>query len=65
MQIAIEDLSALMHEPPEVLRLKIKELVAEYAEPGDSSAGVIQHSEAPGVSSPKVGGLAPQPRFVP
>lgn len=33
VQQAIEEVSTLMHEAPESLRLKIKELVAEYADP--------------------------------
>ena len=33
VQRAIAEVSSLVHESPDVLRLKIKELVAEYAEP--------------------------------
>jgi len=37
VQSAIAEVAALMHEAPEQLRLKIKELVAEYSDPGSAT----------------------------
>ncbi len=62
IQKAISEVASLMHEDPAALRLKIKELVAEYAEPGTST-------ETPGqkpVYAPvRRSGSAPhEPRYV-
>ncbi len=67
VQKAIEEVAALMHEAPDVLRLKIKELVAEYAEPNDSDRKPpTKHFEKPAFApAPPGGPVSQQPRYVP
>jgi len=48
VQQAIAEVASLVHETPESLRLKIKELVAEYAESSPPLPALGQPSEAPG-----------------
>ena len=66
VQKAIAEVATLMHDAPEVLRLKIKELVAEYAEPGPPSAATGQQPvEKPVYAPTRRGGPASQePRYV-
>ncbi len=66
VQTAITAVAALMHEPADVLRLKIKELVAEYAEPGTSPEGVTKPLADNSVYAPtrRAGPAPPEPRYV-
>jgi FlaA1/EpsC-like NDP-sugar epimerase len=66
VQSAITAVAALMHEPADVLRLKIKELVAEYAEPGTSPEGVTKPLADHSVYAPtrRAGPAPPEPRYV-
>ena len=66
VQKAIGAVSALMHEAPDVLRLKIKELVAEYAEPGASSDVPPKKPVDKSVYAPtrRAGPSPPEPRYV-
>jgi FlaA1/EpsC-like NDP-sugar epimerase len=54
---AISEVAALTHAPPDVLRLKIKELVAEYAEPSHGSGPV--EAKVPSAPSPAAQPLPP------
>jgi hypothetical protein len=55
-----------MHGAPEALRLKIKELVAEYAEPNDPAATETKRKEAPTLAPTQRGGEeSQQRRYVP
>ena len=66
VQQAIEEVASLMHEAPDVLRLKIKELVAEYAEPNASSDRPAKPSEKPSFAPTRRTGPVPsEPRYVP
>ncbi len=48
VQQAIAEVAMLMHEAPETLRLKIKELVAEYSDPSTASgAGAVEAAKGP------------------
>jgi FlaA1/EpsC-like NDP-sugar epimerase len=49
---AIDELAGLMHAAPEALRLKIKELVAEYAEPGPHAAAPAEENVAAAALAP-------------
>ena len=67
VQQAVAEVAALMHEAPEVLRLKIKELVAEYAEPSAASAGPQRkRTEKPVMAPTQRSGPVPhESRYVP
>ncbi len=67
VQKAIAEVASLVHASPEVLRLKIKELVAEYAEPGTATAEAEKRGpEKPIVAPTRRTGPPPQePRYVP
>jgi FlaA1/EpsC-like NDP-sugar epimerase len=54
---AIADVATLVHAPPDELRLKIKELVAEYAEP----AATNQSESRPGAPEASDPGQATRP----
>jgi FlaA1/EpsC-like NDP-sugar epimerase len=47
---AIAEVAELMHAPSEMLRLKIKELVAEYAEPSAADSGAARAAEQGGAA---------------
>jgi FlaA1/EpsC-like NDP-sugar epimerase len=66
VQQAIEEVALLMHDAPEVLRLKIKELVAEYAEPDDSGDQPVKPNEKPAFApTRRTGPVSSEPRYVP
>jgi FlaA1/EpsC-like NDP-sugar epimerase len=66
VQKAIEEVAALMHASPEVLRLKIKELVAEYADPSDSPARADgEAGKSPLAPTQQGSPVASEPRYVP
>ncbi len=61
VQKAIAEVAALVHEPPQVLRLKIKELVAEYAEPPAFVPTLEDKAAQPSLVAPSVPPAAPSP----
>jgi FlaA1/EpsC-like NDP-sugar epimerase len=63
VQKAIDEVAALMHAAPEVLRLKIKELVAEYAEPNDAGEAKRDATSTLAPTWPS-GGLSQERRYV-
>ncbi len=61
---SISEVSGLMHASPDVLRLKIKELVAEYAESDSAPSVPPASAEQPAADSPtrRTGGTANEAR---
>ncbi len=67
IQKAITEVASLMHAAPEALRLKIKELVAEYSDPAaQPSVGDKQRIDRPPYAPTQRSGPSQhEPRFVP